>query len=159
MREVSIFPRLNAEISELTHGLANKTVKTETAHEVQVKLLTTSKELGTNIEMGVDPPCRIKEVLADMNGRRMGIIESESIKHARELLDILLHVVPQPGTILGLVAIAKLDAVAPDDEVAPDVGARGGAGKVLERVGVPDPAVVGEGEGTRILLLGGGVGG
>lgn len=156
--KVRIPLRCSAKVRQLTHGLTNETVETETAHEVKIKLLTSSEELGADVEIGVDPPGRIEEVLADVNGGRVGIVEAESIEHAGELLDVLLHVIPEPRAVLGLVAVAKLDAVAPDDEVAADVGARGGAGKVLERVGVPDPAVVGEGEGTRVLLLGEGVG-
>lgn len=76
----------------------------------------------------------------------MTIVNTESIEHDSELLHVFRHVGPEPGVLSGAGAVAELDTVAPDDDFSAEVGFRGELGKVLEGVGVPDPAVIGDGE-------------
>lgn len=88
----------------------------------------------------------------------MRVIEPEPVKDPRQLPHVPSHVLPQPRVRLRPAAVAELDAIAPDDEVAADVGAGEGGGEVGEGVGAPDPAVVGEGEGGGGVSGGGLVG-
>ena len=94
-----------------------------------------------------------------MDRRRVRVVESEAVEEAGEELDVSGHVLPQPRVVIGTGAEPQLDAVGPDDQVPTKVRPRVGGGKVLERVRVPDPAVVGESEGARILRLCAGRGG
>ena len=89
----------------------------------------------------------------------MAVVESESIEHPREELTVLGHVIPEERVVRGLFPVSKLDAVSPDDDFSTEVGFGGLVCEVGERIGVPDPTVVGESEGRRGVLGGGGVGG
>jgi len=73
----------------------------------------------------------------------MAVVESESIEHSREELAVLGHVVPEERVVGGLLSVSKFDAVSPDDDFSTEVGLGGLVCEVGERIGVPDPTVVG----------------
>ena len=138
---------------ELTHGLSNESVDAEATDKVQVELLAAREELGANVQVRAHDAGPVEEDLADVNRSRMRVVEAEAIKHAGEELDVARHVRPEPGVRGGPGAVAELDAVAPNDELAAEVGPRRGRRKVYERVCVPDPPVVREDERERVVLL------
>jgi hypothetical protein len=63
-------------------------------------------------------------------------------------------VFPEPGVLGWTGSVAEFDTITPDDEVTPEVSLRVCRGEVLQWVGVPDPSVVREGKGARILEFG-----
>ena len=46
-------------------------------------------------------PSRVDEVLRDVDGRGVTVIEAETVKETRRLLDIGLHVRPKPRRVGG----------------------------------------------------------
>jgi hypothetical protein len=57
---------------------------------------------------------------------------------------------PKPGVGGGAGTVPEFDAVGPYDDLASEVSFRRKEGKVLERVGIPDPAVIGNRISERI---------
>lgn len=84
----------------------------------------------------------------------MAIVDTEAIEHSRKRHDIFGHVFPEPRVVFRPTAVVKLHAVTPDDDFASEVRLGGEESKVLEGVCIPDPTVVGEGEGSRVVFLG-----
>ena len=83
----------------------------------------------------------------------MRVVETESIKHSSELFNVFSHVLPEPRVIVGGLSESKFDAISPYDQVSSDVGARLLRSEIEERIGVPDPTVVGESERVGVVLL------
>jgi len=84
----------------------------------------------------------------------VAIVDTEAVEHSRKRLDVFSHVFPEPRVVFRSTTVVKLDAVTPDDDLASKVRLGGEESKVLERVRIPDPTIVGEGEGSRVVLLG-----
>ena len=59
---------------------------------------------------------------------------------------------PKPRIVGWPRTVAKLDTVAPDDDLAAEIGLRRGKGEILERISVPDPTIVGKGINRRISI-------
>lgn len=89
-----------------------------------------------------------------MQRGRVAIVDTEAVKHSRKRHDVFGHVFPEPRVVFRPTAVVKLDTVTPDDDFASEVRLGGRESKVLERIRIPDPTVVGEGEGSRIVFLG-----
>ena len=84
----------------------------------------------------------------------MAIVDTETVEHSRKRHDVFGHVFPEPRVIVRSTTVVKLDAVTPDDDFASKVRLGGEESKVLERICIPNPTVVGEGEGSRVVFLG-----
>lgn len=59
--------------------------------------------------------------LSHVQGGGVTVVQADSREVLGCDLCVLLHVGPQIGTVLGLVAVAKFDTVAPADQLSPDV--------------------------------------
>ena len=66
-----------------------------------------------------------------MQRGRMAIVNAETIEYPGKVLDVFLHILPQPGIILRRRAIPKLDAIFPDNYFAPKIRLGGQLGEVL----------------------------
>ncbi|KAF9406571.1 hypothetical protein HW555_013102 [Spodoptera exigua] len=76
-----------------------------------------------------------------MKSRRgVAVVEAQAVEDLGRELDVLAHVGPQEGAVLGLVPVAQLDGVAPGDELA------------AQRVGVHDPPVVRHAVAARVRV-------
>ena len=84
----------------------------------------------------------------------MAVVDSEAIEHPCKRRNVFGHVFPEPRVVLWSATVIELDAVTPDNDFAAEVRVGGREGKVLERIRVPDPTVVSEGEGSRVVFLG-----
>ena len=76
---------------------------------VVVSLLCCREQLSHEVEIRVDLSSCVEKTLRHDDGRVVTVVQSESLKYPGHGLRVLLHVVPQPGRVLGPVAIAKLD--------------------------------------------------
>lgn len=96
------------------HHLADERVDAEVLDEQQVHLLAAGEELGDDVEVGVALAAGVDHGDADLEGRRVAVVEAEAVKHAGEQLAVARHVLPQERVVLGRLAVPELDAVAPD---------------------------------------------
>lgn len=84
----------------------------------------------------------------------MAVVDTEAIEHSRKRRNVFRHVFPEPRIVFRSTTVVELDAVTPDDDLTPEVRLGGKESKVLEGIRVPDPTVVSEGEGSRVVFLG-----
>jgi len=84
----------------------------------------------------------------------VAVVDTEAVKHSRKRRNVFGHVSPEPRVVFRSATVVKLDAVAPDDNFTPKVCLGGKESEVLERICVPNPTVVGEGESSRVVFLG-----
>lgn len=117
-----------------------------------IHLLATSKQFSTHIQVRIYRACGIEQRHTHVKRGRMTIVDPESVKDARKGLDIFGHVVPEPWVVARPVAVPKFNTVAPYDDFAPEVGFGWWERKVGERIGGPDPAVVGHGERAGVVF-------
>ena len=89
-----------------------------------------------------------------MQRRAVAVVYAEAVEGRCEGCDVGRHVFPEPGVVVCAVSVAQLDAVAPDDDFAPQICFGGREGEVLQRVGVPYPAVVGEKPSRGVVFVG-----
>jgi len=94
-----------------------------------------------------------------MQRGRVAVVDTEAVEHSRKRHDVFGHVLPEPWVVFRSTTVVKLDAVTPDDDFASEVRLGGRESKVLEGIRIPDPTVVGEGEGSTVVFLGNIVGG
>ena len=133
-------------------ALADERVDAKALHEVQVHFLAPREQLRANVKVGVHNASSVKHVRADVQRRRVAVIDPEAFESSRERADIGRHVLPEPRVGRRSIAVAKLDAVAPDNDLAPKVSLGRQQREVLQRIRVPDPAVVGDRILERILI-------
>jgi hypothetical protein len=81
---------------------------------------------------------------------RVTIVDAEPVKGRCKRLDVGCHVRPEPRVVVGSRSIPQLDAVTPDDDLAPEVAFGRKLCEVLERIGRPNPSVVRKGVHQRI---------
>lgn len=72
----------------------------------------------------------------------MAIVDTETFERVGKALDIGGDILPEPGIVRGSIAVAKFDAIAPDNHFTAKVGLGRKERKVLERIGIPDPTVI-----------------
>lgn len=83
----------------------------------------------------------------------MTVVNTEAVEHPCERGNIFGHIFPEPRVIFRSATVVKLDTVTPDDDFTPKVCLGGKEGEVLERIRVPNPTVVGEGESSGVVFL------
>ncbi len=134
--------------------LADQAVDAEAADKVLVHLGASGEELGADVEVRVGAARGIEQVLADVDWRRVAVVDADAVEDLGEARDVVLHVLPEERRVAWTFTEAQLDAVAPGDQFAAQVDARGRAAKVDQRIGGPDPAVVRDRQAPRVFALG-----
>ena len=86
----------------------------------------------------------------------MAVIYPESVECLSERVHVRCHVLPQPRVVGWLGPISQLDAVTPDDYLTAEISFGWKERKILQRVSVPYPTIVGERVYERIGAQGGG---
>jgi hypothetical protein len=94
--------------------LSHKAVQVQFLAEQSIQVCRGGEELGHHEEICVLGPSCLEEILADMDGGRMGIIESESIGNLSHRLGVLGHMLPQVRRISRTSSISELDIISPD---------------------------------------------
>ena len=74
----------------------------------------------------------------------MAVINTETIKQSCKGGDVCRHVLPKPGVIRRPRAISKFDAITPNNDLATQIRFGRKKRKVLQRICIPDPPVVGD---------------
>ncbi len=96
-------------------------VDAESIDVVVVPLLCGREQLGNQVQVGVHLSCSIEQTLGYDDGGVVTVVQSESLKYPGHCLRVELHVGPQPGGVIGFVAIAKLDRVTPHYKLSLEV--------------------------------------
>lgn len=146
-------PRLLLRITSV-HHLSNKGIDAKLTDEEEVHVLISGEELRDDVKIGILDSSSIHHSDANFERGRVAVVESETIKHARQELAVGGHVVPEPRIVRSALAVPELDTVAPNDDLTTEIGLGGLIGKVGKGVSVPDPAVVGKGKRGWIVFLG-----
>lgn len=80
--------------------------------------------IGTPV-ISVSIQCeRERRYLGHVKRCGVAVVQSDSVEVPRRDLRVLLHVGPQVGAVLGTLAVAQLHAVAPADQLSPQVHVR-----------------------------------
>lgn len=106
------------------HSLSNQSSDTETLNEDSIFFLGASKQLGNNEEVRSHLSSLVKQILADRKRSGVTVVDSNTMEVLGTSLHVRGHVVPQPGRVLRLLTVSKLDAIAPNDHLSKQIGLR-----------------------------------
>lgn len=124
--------------------LSDQRVDSQLRDEVNVHLGRSSEELSADVEVRVDPPSSIQEVLSYVDRSGVTVVDTEpGESELGERGSVLFHVLPKERIVGRLATVAKLDTVTPGDDLPTKVDSGFGRSEVREWIGSPDPSVVG----------------
>jgi len=82
----------------------------------------------------------------------MAVINTEAIEKLGKVGDVFCHVLPEPGIVRRPRAISKFDTVTPSDDPTTQIRFGWKKSKVLQRICIPDPTVVGDRIDERVSI-------
>ena len=82
----------------------------------------------------------------------MAVIDTETIEQLGKSADVCCHMLPKPGIIRRTSPISKFDTVAPNDDLTTQIRFGWKKSKVLQRICIPDPPVVGDRIDERVSI-------
>lgn len=105
----------------LMDGLADEGIEAHHFDEFSVLLGAAGEKFGEDYEFGISLAGFPEEVVADVQGGAVGVIDAESVEDFGHLLDVVFHSFPEHGGVLLGLPVTELNEVRPDDYLTSEV--------------------------------------